>query len=193
MRLLSIFLLLYAYAAIRYHIGKEQLDFIYFPFVFNKALAWTAGTFFVMSVVPNAILQRASLSRREVGVWGYRLATIHIIGSILLLEPTLYPKFYSGGELNLDAWRNIAFGACSIIIFSFPMRASIQNAPSEDWKYRLGRWGIAFNLAHVASIGFSGWLKVETWPLFMPPITLLFVSFGIAMLIYRYLILKRKY
>jgi hypothetical protein len=193
MRLLSIFFFLYVYAAIRYHIGKGQIEFIYFPFVINKAIAWTAGTFFVMSVLPNAYLQHAKLSRRMLGVWGYRLAIIHIIGSIVMLSPILYPKFYSEGTLNMEAWRHIAFGALSIILFSFPLWASIQDAPSNDWKFRFGRWGIAFNLAHVVSIGFSGWFTFKTWPLFMPPITLLFVSFGVIILIYRYLILKGKH
>jgi hypothetical protein len=186
MRLFLIFVLLYAYAAIRYHVAKEQIDFIHFPFVLNKAIAWTAGTLFVLSILPDKILQKFQLGRRVVGVWGYRLAVVHILASILLLCPELYPKFYTETTLNSAGWRHILFGASSIALFTVPLWASWKNAPNNDYRYRFGRWGILMNLVHVASIGASGWLKVDTWPWLMPPITLLFVGFGVFVVILRY-------
>jgi len=188
----SVFITFYAYAIIRYHIGKELCGLMEFYFVLNKAFAWTAGTLLLLSLLPTTILSKYQISRRGLGTFGYSIALIHISSSILLLSEKFYPKFYTHSFLNSDGWLYIILGAFSILLFSIPLIGSKLNLPDGHSMYRYGRYGILMNLAHVGAIGYKGWLNFQDWPFYMPPITLLFVVTGLIIFILRYGLFRRN-
>jgi len=188
----SLFFIFYAYAVIRYHIGKELIGLMEFFFVLNKAFAWTAGTMLLLSILPSFYLEKYCVTRRALGTFGYAIGLIHINSSILLLDEKFYPKFYTNAQLNSDGWFFIFLGVCSILLFTIPLIASKLNLPEGNRLYTFGRYGILMNLAHVTAIGFKGWLKFQDWPYFMPPITLLFVLNGVIILGFRYLFLRKS-
>ena len=186
-----LFITYYAYAIVRYHIGKEILGVKEFFFVLNKAIAWTAGTLLLLSLLPSYLLEKYKIQRRAIGTYGYMIALIHITSSIILLDPILYSKFYTESQISSDGWLFIALGILSILFFSLPLIASLKNLPNEHSLYRFGKYGVFINLMHVSAIGISGWFHVSTWALGMPPITLIFFLEGIAVIVYRYWILKK--
>jgi hypothetical protein len=109
------------------------------------------------------------------------------------LDSTFYPKFYDRGSIGYMGWNYIAMGALSILFFSIPLYASVKNMPEGSNLYHFGRYGILMNLVHVSMIGFRGWLEPTSWPLAMPPITLIFVTQIIVVLIFRVsTVLKKK-
>ena len=170
-----LFFSFYSYAIIRYHFGKELIGFTETFFVVNKALAWTAGTLFLLTLLPQFQLDKFKLKRRQLGTTGYCFAIVHISLIFLILNPELYPKFYSNSELNYDGYLTISLGICSLLLFSLPLYASLQKREKLQYLYRFGRFGIYLNILHVTSIGATGWVTPTNWPYFMPPITLIFI------------------
>lgn len=186
--LIVLFLTLYSYAAIRYHLGKHH-GITEFLFVINKALAWWCATMLLLSIFSNETLGKISLTKRATGLYGYAVALIHICLTIYLLNPIYYPNFFSGNSINFSGWISILFGVLSIIFFSFPLVATWRNLADRKL-YKLGRLGILLNVSHVFSIGFGKWFPAAEWPLYLPPITLLFVVQALLLFVYRYLYLK---
>ncbi|NBR13992.1 MAG: hypothetical protein EBQ94_05545 [Flavobacteriales bacterium] len=186
-----LFITYYAYAIVRYHIGKDLLGVKEFFFVLNKAIAWTAGTFLLLSLLPSYFLEKYTIKRRAIGTFGYTIALIHILSSILLLDPILYAKFYSNDVLSVNGWTFIVIGALSAFLFTLPLIASLRKLAPDNVLYRFGRYGVLLNLLHVGAIGINSWMDLSKWPFYLPPITLIFVLEGIAVIVYRYWILKK--
>lgn len=189
-RMFLIFIVCYTYAIIRYHFGKHLEEWIHFPYVINKAISWTAGTFMVLTLIPNERLMCYSISRRTLGLRGYFLAVIHIVTNVLLLNPDLHPSFFTDQKINASGWTYISFGATSFILFSLPLYASFKNFPAKDIRYKFGKLGILLLMLHVASLGLKNWFFPETWPMMMPPITLLFLAFCLVIILLKYLKLQ---
>ena len=183
--LVVLFIVLYSYAAIRYHFGKE-LGLSALLYVFNKAVAWWCASVLLLSLFSVNKLQKLGLSKRATGLCGYAVALCHILLTIFILSPTFYPRFYSGGILNMHGWISITLGILSILLFSFPLLATVQDK-SQSWYYTLGRYGIILNISHVFSIGFLTWFPLTDWPMYLPPITLIFVFQGLLVLLSRHL------
>lgn len=153
--------------------------------VLNKSIAWLAGTLLMFSFLKQNFWNRFKLNRRTLGLSGYFFAITHILAGIILLDSKFYPKFYAFQNLSNIGWTYIAMGVLSILFFTAPLYASFKNEPQSSKLYHFGRYGILMNLVHVLLIGFSGWLQPTSWPLNMPPITLIFVTQIIAIWIYR--------
>ncbi len=186
--LLVLFLFLYSYAAIRYHIGKE-LGPTAFLFVFNKALAWWCASVLLLSLLPLDKLKRFSLTKRATGLFGYTVALIHVFVTFYILSPVYYPKFFTLGELNIHGWTSISIGFLSLFFFSFPLFATWKNYTTHQF-FKLGRLGVLLNISHVFSIGFDTWFPADTWPYHLPPITLIFVIQALLIIVYRYILSK---
>lgn len=187
-----LFFSFYGYAVIRYHFGKQLIGFTETFFVFNKALAWTAGTLFLLTLFPQSQLDKFNLKRRQLGTAGYCFALIHILFILLILNPDLYPKFYSNLELNYDGWLTISLGISSLLLFSLPLYASLQKAAKLHHLYRFGRFGIYLNILHVTSIAAKGWFIPNNWPYFMPPITLIFITQAALIILINKFVLKKN-
>ena len=192
-KLISIlFFSFYGYAIIRYHFGKELFGFTETFFVINKALAWTAGTLFLLTLFPQSQLDKFKLKRRQLGTAAYCFAVVHILLILLILNPDLYPKFYSNLELNNEGYITIFLGLSSLLLFSLPLYASLQKTETLQHLYRFGRFGIYLNILHVTSVGANGWFFPTNWPYLMPPITLIFVAQAALIILIDKFVLKKN-
>lgn len=169
-----LFLSFYTYAILRYHIGKN-VPWDEWYFILNKAFAWTGFTLISLSILPQKILVKLNVKRKELGVQGFVFALIHAVSMFILFNQDHFPKFYSDGTINLMGWLIISIGILSIIIFSFPFIAAIQNSPSKSRIFKLGKIGVLIGAFHPFLIGFKGWFLPSDWPFYMPPITLMAV------------------
>ncbi len=181
-KILLLFCALYSYAHLRYHIGKA-IPLSEWLFILNKSIAWTGGILLGLSLFKY---EQKNL-RKSLGSIGYLFAAIHLLLDVVLMSPEHYPSFYTVGQLNNHAWISITLGILSFICFTTAYIGSI----SKNYKYllRFGRIGILFSLLHVTMIGKKGWFTPNSWPFYMPPITLLFV---LAILCFLFLDLRKR-
>jgi len=190
--ILFIFISFYIYAIIRYHFGKELFEWYHYPFVLNKAFAWTGGTLLVLTLLPNSILNHYSFSKKWLGNTGYSFSMIHIPLNFLLLSPNLFPKFYNGQFINSYGWLCISIGVLSMLLFSIPLIAKWINGTFYNKKFNFGLWGNLVLFFHVFSLGITGWIDPSKWPLSMPPITLIFCAFSLIIFSYRFVFSNRS-
>ncbi|MCX6191453.1 MAG: hypothetical protein NT109_04140 [Flavobacteriia bacterium] len=184
-----LFVLFYTYAAIRYHIGKNlgQEDFL---FVLNKAFAWTAGTYFTLTLAPKIWFPKIIGYRRQFGFIGYGFGLLHLVCTIFLISPSNYPLLFNGSQLNIHGYQIIAFGIINLCCFSLPLFASFRKFPEGNICYKFGRIGIYSTIIHVTTIGIQGWFFPQQWPYFLPPITLLYVLTASGLIIIRAFFIK---
>jgi DMSO/TMAO reductase YedYZ heme-binding membrane subunit len=175
-RAIVLFLALYTYAAVRYHIG-QQLEWDQFFFVLNKAISWMAFILLTTSILKNEFLSKSGTSRRWLGVSGFYLALVHILLAVILLCLDKYPKFLTNGQINILGWGVVSLGILAIIIFSIPFTATLGKHANSNY-FKIGKWGVMVIFFHPVLIGWGGWFTPTNWPLFMPPITLLSALYG---------------
>lgn len=181
---LLLFIPLYSYAFVRYHLGKD-VPFEEWLFILNKAVAWTAITSISLSVLKVKHLALIKTDRRTTGFTGFTLALLHSILVLFLFNKFHFEKLYSGNQLNFLGWLAIMIGITSLIVFSFPFYATMRKFPSEHRYFRLGKIGFFVVLFHPMVIGISGWFSPEKWPYYLPPITLLAFLTGLLMFMIR--------
>lgn len=185
----SLFILIavLSYAIIRYNIIKGE-SWSHLPlFISNKAIALTAVVLIAISFLLGPLARfwpRTFVSllylRKYFGLFGFGLAAVHTLISLLLFTQGYYPKFFgTQGKLNLVGELSMLFGVVAFFIFlivavtSFP-RVKAGIAPKR-WKIiqRLGYLAFVFVMLHVAIMGVAGWLKPEGWPGGLLPISLI--------------------
>jgi len=174
------------YAIVRYIIFKG-VDPIHFPvYIVNKVFS-SAGLFFLaLSYVLGKINSKNSLDKKEKAHWmksagllGFSLSAMHVIMTLMILNPLYYPKLFEGEMLNLTGELSLLMGVLSLFFFTIPAITTIpfmQEAVGiKKWqkRQRIGYFGLLTALLHVVIMGFAGWLKVSTWPGYLPPITLI--------------------
>lgn len=169
--LILLFCLLYSYAIIRYHIGKE-LGFEYLFFVINKAISWTAATCLGLSVLT---LKKPYPSKRFFGISSFALSLFHICLTLILAVLGFFPDYYfSSGISNLGLLILIT-GILTILLMIFPLLTSFFPANYPKAWIKLGKFALFVNILHPLIIGIKNWWTPGNWPLFLPPITLLAV------------------
>lgn len=183
---LFIFILLYSYAVLRYHFGKN-VPWSEWYYILNKAFAWTGFTLICLSVLQQKWLDNLKTTRRELGVLGFCFVIIHAVSVLFLFNPEHYPKFYSGQEINSLGWIIISIGLLSMLSFSLPFIAAMKSTPATSRVFKLGKIGVLISVFHPLLIGYSGWFSPGSWPYFMPPITLLAVLFCLLVFMIRLL------
>lgn len=174
---LFVLALAYGYAAVRYHIVRDVPFPGEFLFVANKAIALAAtlliGLSFILGPLarffPRAFVPRLHM-RKPLGLFGFALASVHVVLSLILLTPERYPKFFDTGEaLNLTGEGVVLFGILAFLIFFAMAIASLPSLAihmgEKRWKslQRLGYIAYFFVLLHVAVMGFSGWLSALSY------------------------------
>lgn len=174
------------YATVRYIIFKG-VDPIHYPIYILNKVAATAGLFFLaMSYSWTKVawlhLKNKTLNAsfmKYLGLLGFSFAAIHVFMSLVILNPAYFAKFYAGEMMNLKGELSMLMGVLSLFFFTIPAITSIpfmQEAFGiKKWqkRQRIGYWGLLLALCHVVVMGFSGWFKVDDWPGYLPPITLL--------------------
>lgn len=182
----TILIVIFAYAIIRYNILKgvawEQLPL----FISNKAISLSAVVFIALSYAlgslarfwPQTFVPALSL-RKFLGLFGFGLAALHGLISLLIFTPAYYPKFFlDSGKLNLVGELSMLFGVLAFFVFtivaliSFP--AIAKSMDTERWLrvQRIGYLGLVLVFLHVFTMGIEGWLKPAGWPGGLLPISL---------------------
>lgn len=179
-----IFILLYSYAILRYHLGKNVPWNEWF-YILNKAIAWTGFTLICLSVLPQQLLNNIKTTRRELGIQGFVFAAVHATSVLLLFNSNHYPKFYTANIINPFGWLILTIGFLSLVIFVIPFISALKKLPNNSKVFRMGKVGVLISVFHPLLIGLSGWFSPEEWPFYLPPITLLAVLFCLAIFMLR--------
>lgn len=200
---LIVFGLSLSYAIIRYNIVRS-VSFDNLPlFIANKAVALSAtiliglsfllgplARFFKDQFAPHLYL------RKHLGVIGFTVASLHAVMSLVLFDPSYYPRLYSeGGKLNLSGESSMLFGILSFLIFAAISITSLppveKHMHPDQWKLvqRLGYLAYVFVLAHVAIMGYGGWFRIESWQYGLASISLISALFIIFVLTMRVLVI----
>lgn len=186
------------YAVLRYHVIKG-VPWSNFPlFILNKGLSLSAVFLIAVSYVlghlsrffPKTFIPWLSM-RKYLGLFGFGLAAVHALMSLLLLSPAYYPKFFvESGKLNLVGELSLLFGVVSFSVFSIVAITSIPSVEKEMDKnkwlkvQRMGYLAFASVGLHVLIMGFAGWLTPKTWPGGLLPVSLVaFIVIAITILL----------
>jgi hypothetical protein len=175
----GVFMASLAYAIVRYNVFAA-VDWQQLPmFVTNKAISVAA---LVMLGVSRVVLDKGR--RKRLGLIGAALAGLHVLLSMMLLEPAYLPKLYlSGGTMTGGAELSMLAGAIATVLLGWLLYVTVQRpletqSSGTSLVRGLGRFALVLSAAHVAFIGWAAWLDPARWPGGLPPITLL--SFAIA-------------
>ncbi|QGJ70973.1 Hypothetical protein PBC10988_26760 [Planctomycetales bacterium 10988] len=178
----AVFLACMVYAIFRYNVfgevSPEQIPL----FIFNKGASF-AGVILLGWSRCEADPRR----RRDWGMAGMNLILLHVIISLSLLTPAYFGKFFhSSGMMNWQAETSMLCGTLSFLLLCWLFVATLQEkkkakaAASTSLLPGAGRTMLLLAGAHVAFMGYAGWLKPKTWHGYLPPITLL--SFVVVMI-----------
>ena len=174
------------YAILRYNVFKG-VDPSHFPlYIVNKILSTTGLLLIAMSYAWSKIRWIKHDNQKHdnqlikfLGLSGFSLSAIHVFISLMIISPEYYPKFYHEGMMNFKGELSMLMGVFSIYCFSIPAITTIpfmQEAVGiKRWQRRqqIGYLGLLTGFLHVVIMGYSGWLDIESWPGYLPPITLI--------------------
>lgn len=176
-----IILLSFVYAVLRYHVFKGVV-WVHFPlYVTNKAISLAA-----ISISCLACLNLTSGKNKPffvMGLSGYFLACLHVLISLVILNPSYYAKFFQEDKLNLNGELNLLFGIIGFVAYSLlalSYLVNLNNGRNKTAKTQLSISALILVAGHTFVMGFTGWLKFQLWPGYLPPISLL--SFLIILL-----------
>lgn len=195
-----VFGLCLAYAIVRYNIVRS-IPFDNLPlFIANKAIALSATILIGLSFLlgPLAHVWKGLIPhlylRKHLGVIGFGVAALHTLMSLVLLDKTYYPKFYTeSGKFNLMGESALLFGILSFLIFSVIAITSLppieKHMHPGQWKLvqRMGYLAYFFVLLHVTVMGFAGWFNPDSWKYGLASISLIAALFIIFVLLVRIL------
>ena len=204
---ISIFLIIFAYAIIRYNVFKG-VAIQYIPlYIFNKAAALAA----VVLIGISYLFGRFSLFgaktpeqkhyfAKRFGLAGFGLAAVHGMISLILFNPAYYPKFFEAtGKLNLTGELSMLFGILAFAVFAIVAITSLpdvhKSLGQKAWlsMQKEGYLALVLVLLHVLVMGFSGWLTPKDWPGGLLPISLIaFIVLVFVLLAKLVAILARK-
>lgn len=187
--------LTYCYAFVRYHWGKN-VPYSEWLYVLNKAFSWTGFTLIGISILPHVWFEKRKLIRKQAGLIGYLLASIHLILVLLLISPKRYSFLYLTPEEW--SWQGIAtvlMAGIALTCFTITRIASLKliklnESQQKNW-LKWGKLGFAIAMLHPLVMSVNKWF-VSPWPYYMPPITLLAVISGIAFFYWRWKLKKKR-
>ena len=192
-----IFLIVFAYAVLRYNVFKG-VPIAQVPlYIMNKVFALVSVVLIGLSfaIGPVCRFSKKFVSklylRKYFGLLGFGVASLHGLISLLLFNSAYYPKFFAeGGKLTMEGELSMLFGVLALFIFAI---VSVTSVPSvekglheKQWKFiqRIGYVAYVLVLLHVTVMGFVGWLKPSDWPGGLYPISMItFVIIAIVLLI----------
>lgn len=197
-----IFLIIFAYAVLRYNVFKG-VGIEHIPlYILNKALALVSVVLIGLSFAigplcrfwPKKFVSKLYL-RKYFGLFGFGVASIHGLISLILFNPAYYPKFFAeGGKLTFEGELSMLFGVLAIFIFAVVSVTSLPSVEREmhekQWKFiqRIGYLAYVFVLLHITFMGYKGWFNPTDWPGGMYPITLLALVFILFVLLIRVIV-----
>lgn len=195
---IAISILSLAYAIIRYNIVREVAIQQIPLFVFNKAISLSSviiiGISFLLGPLAKFWPERYASKfylRKQFGLMGFGLAAIHVLISLLIFDPSYYPRFFVEGKLTLEGELSMLFGVIALFIFSIVAITSIPSVENsmerKKWVsiQRSGYLAFFFVLLHVFFMGYKGWSNSAAWEWGLSPISL------IAFIIIAFVLLAR--
>ena len=161
-----------AYVLLRY-IVIDNVAWQHFPsFLMNKIVALVAVVCLVV-----AALSFYKKKRELAKFWGLsslHFAALHILFSLALMGPKMYPELYQYGETNLKGELLILFGVlASYIYWCLYRNESLRRV--KIFSLLLS----SFLLAHLVSLGLGSWLSLNNWLINLPSVS--FLSFVIVL------------
>lgn len=183
---MGVLLFFLLYSTLRYMVFKG-VDWSHFPvYIMNKIFS-IAGLFLIAL---SYLLTKVNLIKfddesskvqfiRFVGLAGFSLCAIHVFLSLVMLSPAYYPNFYIENMMNLKGELSMLMGVISLYFFTIPAITSLpfmQKAVGmKKWKrgQKMGYYGLLTSLFHLIAMGASGWITVNNWPGYLPPISLI--------------------
>lgn len=169
-KILLTFVFTLVYAIIRYNL-MGNVPFTDIPaFILNKAISFSLIVLLLLIVIGKNSSGKDDI-KLLIKFFNFFLVC-HILLSTGLLTQAYYPKLFTEGKFNLLGNLAILSGVVGVgYIF----------VAGKDIKNSL----IAILAAsHLFFIGAKGWLTVDKWHGFMPPITLLCFILSIVVLVY---------
>jgi len=188
------------YAIWRYNIfGSVASDHLPL-FIANKAIAWSSVILIGLSMTMGSMSRLWPKTmggiishRKNVGIYGFVLATLHLLLSLPLLTPAYFKNFFaSDATFTFTAEICLLAGSIAWLILLFPAVTSVpvieESMKWKEWLYvqSWNRGVLWISAAHVACYGASGWMKPQSWPGGLPPITLLSVLTVAGVFVVRY-------
>jgi len=169
--------LTWLYALVRYIIFKH-VAFAQLPlYVTNKAIALSAIIFIAAATLKTK--NNGPDTKLYLSSFGFFLALIHVIISIILLEPDYFPKLFAGGKFNIFGELSILFGILAFTAFIILLISTTTREYLKDILKRIASpdfiniLGLLFLVFHTFLLGIKGWMTPKQWPGYLPPITLL--------------------
>jgi|LWDU01.1.fsa_nt_gi DMSO/TMAO reductase YedYZ heme-binding membrane subunit len=172
------------YAIIRYHYFNG-LSFSLFIVVLNKGIS--LGSILLISFsfavgplarnFPNTFNHLIS-GKRSYGIWGFGLAFIHSLISLLIFNTKYFIQFFILKELNIVGNFVLITGILSLILIAAAFFTSFPKV----FKFKQSLFSLSQNAGfvgliicgiHVFPIGINGWTHPNSWPGYLMPITLI--------------------
>jgi hypothetical protein len=167
--LLLLFIILYSYAAVRYHIGRA-LGIEFFLFVFNKTIAWSAATFLGLSLLS---IKAPFPSKKTFGISSFILGFTHVSLTLILAFLGFFPNYFNTNGLSNEGLLILISGGLTVLLMIFPLLASLFPEKHPKIWLKIGKFALLANIFHPIIIGVKNWWIPGKWPLLLPPITLL--------------------
>jgi DMSO/TMAO reductase YedYZ heme-binding membrane subunit len=195
------------YAIARYHLTGD-VEWRQFPvFILNKATSLAAVIFVAASYLVGKTIRWYDDDKRLrlvvikfCGLMGFSLAGIHAVLSLTIWTPAYFAKYFDeAGQLNLQGSLGMATGVVALFFLTSPAISTLPMMPKalggKRWKraQRMGYASLILVAVHLVALGFKGWLNPQSWPAWMPSISLLaFVAAIVPLIVKRNLLYERK-
>ncbi len=178
----------FLYAALRYSVFKDDVGWKHTPlFVTNKA-ASMAG----IILIGLSPLRSTQELRASTGILAFGLLLFHAIASTILLKPEYLKKFFLE-DGRLGPWAEVSiFGGITAFVITFllmvatyskrPPNAESPSSPYRGWN----RCVLTLGILHVVAMSYFTWPKFESWPAYLPPISLLSAIAAAILLVIRF-------
>ncbi len=191
-----VFLILFIYAIVRYNVFRGVSVSNIPLYISNKALAVASvvliGLSFLLGPLakfwPRTFAQKLYL-RKYLGLFGFGIAAVHGIISLLIFNPSYYSRFFIEGKLTLAGELSMLFGILALFIFSIVAISSLPSLENtmdkKKWLFiqRLGYLAFFLVMLHVVSMGYKGWLTPSEWPGKLLPMSLItFIIIALVLL-----------
>ena len=195
------------YGIARYHLTGD-VEWRHFPvFILNKATSLAAVIFVAASYLVGKTIRWYDDDKRLrlvvikfCGLMGFSLAGIHAVLSLTIWSPAYFAKYFDDvGRLNLQGGLGMSAGVVALFFLSSPAITTLPMMPKalggKRWKraQRMGYVSLVLVAVHLFVLGFKGWLNPQSWPAWMPSISLLaFVAAIVPLIVKRNLLYERK-
>ena len=193
-----------AYAVLRYVVAGDVAPAQLPLFVANKAIAFTGAALLAACLALTPLMSRVPRLgawgglRKNFGLVGFGLSAIHVLMTMVLMNPAYYAKLYdAGGRMTIQGELALLTGILAFAALVLPAMTSVQvirqSIGLEKWLsiQKLAVLALALTGLHLVALGLPTWLAPASWPAGLPPITLAALLVVVATFITRRALARR--